>query len=111
MAEDKEAVARHHTNSGTHTCKGRGSLTNELTTLSRLAPSCRVCGPSCPHLLHTSPTQTHLTTPQAFWPKLTGLKWLHSSAVGLEHLLTPALVTSDVVLTNARDVYSHSLSE
>jgi phosphoglycerate dehydrogenase-like enzyme len=52
-----------------------------------------------------------VTAVQDFWPKLTGLKWLHSGAVGLEHLLTPALVCRDVVLTNARSVYSHSLSE
>jgi phosphoglycerate dehydrogenase-like enzyme len=48
---------------------------------------------------------------QEFWPLLTGLKWLHSGAVGLEHLLTPALVTSQVLLTNARGVYSQSLAE
>lgn len=53
----------------------------------------------------------HKKPKKDFWPKLTGLKWLHSGAVGLEHLLTPALVCSDVVLTNARSVYSHSLSE
>ena len=54
----------------------------------------------------------HLRTPvQEFLPKLTGLKWLHSGAVGLEHLLSPALVCSDVVMTNARSVYNYSLSE
>lgn len=53
----------------------------------------------------------YLFVPQEFWPLLTGLKWLHSGAVGLEHLLTPALVTSPVLLTNARGVYSQSLAE
>lgn len=48
---------------------------------------------------------------QDLWPKLAGLKWLHSGAVGLEHLLTRALVCSDVLLTNARSIYSHLLSE
>lgn len=48
---------------------------------------------------------------QEFWPKLTGLKWIHSGAVGLEHLLTQELVDSPVVVTNARGVYSQSLAE
>lgn len=48
---------------------------------------------------------------QEFLPKLTGLKWLHSGAVGLEHLLSPALVSSNIVMTNARSVYNYSLSE
>jgi hypothetical protein len=29
----------------------------------------------------------------------------------MEHLLTPELVESDVIVTNARGVYSHSLAE
>lgn len=45
------------------------------------------------------------------WPKLTNLKWMHTTFAGLEHLLFPELVKSPVVLTNARGVYSHSLAE
>ncbi|KAF8058054.1 ddh [Scenedesmus sp. PABB004] len=48
---------------------------------------------------------------RAFWHKLTGLRWLHSSSAGLEHLLFPELVEGDVALTNAKGVYSHSLAE
>lgn len=48
---------------------------------------------------------------QALWPKLTGLRWAHSASAGLEHLLFDELVESDVVLTNAKGVYSHSLAE
>jgi phosphoglycerate dehydrogenase-like enzyme len=48
---------------------------------------------------------------QEFWPKLTGLKWLHSSSAGLEHLLFPELTEGPVILTNAKGVYSHSLAE
>jgi phosphoglycerate dehydrogenase-like enzyme len=48
---------------------------------------------------------------QEFLPLLSGLKWIHSGAVGLEHLLTPALVESPMLLTNARGVYSQSLAE
>ena len=49
--------------------------------------------------------------PQALWPKLTNLKWLHSASAGLEHLLFPELSDSPVTLTNAKGVYSHSLAE
>lgn len=52
-----------------------------------------------------------LTGLQEFWPRLTNLKWLHSCSAGLEHLLFPELVNSNVTLTNAKGVYSHSLAE
>ena len=48
---------------------------------------------------------------QELWPKLTSLDWMHSASAGLEHLLFPALVESNVTLTNAKGVYSHSLAE
>lgn len=52
-----------------------------------------------------------IASTQALWPKLTNLKWMHTTFAGLEHLLFPELVQSPVVLTNARGVYSHSLAE
>jgi phosphoglycerate dehydrogenase-like enzyme len=52
-----------------------------------------------------------LIVSQAMWPKLTGLRWIHSASAGLEHLLFPDLIASDVKLTNAKGVYSHSLAE
>lgn len=45
------------------------------------------------------------------WPKLRNLQWVHSASAGLEQLMFPALVNSDVIVTNARGVYSHSLAE
>jgi len=39
------------------------------------------------------------------------LRWVHSWAAGVEWLLFPALLESDVVLTNTRGVYSDSLAE
>lgn len=48
---------------------------------------------------------------RAMWPRLTGLRWMHSASAGLEHLLFPELVEGDVTLTNAKGVYSHSLAE
>lgn len=59
-------------------------------------------------LPHHTPACTHL---QALWPRLTGLRWMHSASAGLEHLLFPELVASPVMLSNARGVYSHSLAE
>lgn len=38
-------------------------------------------------------------------------RWVHSRAAGLDSLLFPALVDSDVVLTNGRGVFSLSLAE
>eukprot|EP01023_Acetabularia_acetabulum_P050230 TRINITY_DN5413_c0_g1_i4.p1 TRINITY_DN5413_c0_g1~~TRINITY_DN5413_c0_g1_i4.p1 ORF type:complete len:369 (+),score=66.54 TRINITY_DN5413_c0_g1_i4:121-1227(+) len=48
---------------------------------------------------------------EQFFPEMVNLKWLHSASAGLENLLFPALVESDVVVTNAKGVYSHSLAE
>ena len=39
---------------------------------------------------------------QELWPRLTGLRWLHSVFAGLEHLMFPELADSDVVMTNAK---------
>jgi phosphoglycerate dehydrogenase-like enzyme len=43
--------------------------------------------------------------------KAPGVRWIHSRATGLDSLLFPALVESDVVLTNGRGVFSPSLAE
>jgi phosphoglycerate dehydrogenase-like enzyme len=40
-----------------------------------------------------------------------GTGWVHSRSAGLDTLLFPALVDSDVVLTNGRGVFSRSLAE
>lgn len=39
------------------------------------------------------------------------LRWVHSSAAGVERLLFPALVESPVILTNSRGLFSSSLAE
>ena len=39
------------------------------------------------------------------------LRWLHSRSVGLERVLFPELVASDVTLTNGKGVFSQSLGE
>jgi phosphoglycerate dehydrogenase-like enzyme len=39
------------------------------------------------------------------------LRWVHSSAAGLDHLLSPTLLASPATLTNSRGAYSRSLAE
>src|SRR4051794_1088803 len=39
------------------------------------------------------------------------VRWVHTWAAGVEWLLSPALVESRALLTNARGVYSRSLAE
>lgn len=45
------------------------------------------------------------------WALAPGTPWIHTRAAGLDSLLFPALVSSGVVLTNARGVFSASLAE
>lgn len=40
-----------------------------------------------------------------------GLRWIHSRAAGVDTILFPALVDSDVLLTNGRGVFSRALVE
>ncbi|KAK9866561.1 hypothetical protein WJX84_010448 [Apatococcus fuscideae] len=48
---------------------------------------------------------------QELWPKLSNVKWIHSCSAGVESLLWPDLIKSDVAVTNARGAFSHSLAE
>jgi phosphoglycerate dehydrogenase-like enzyme len=45
------------------------------------------------------------------WKHASRLKWVHFSGVGMESLLFPEFVESDVALTNTRGYYSNSLAE
>lgn len=42
---------------------------------------------------------------QELWPRLTGLRWLHSVFAGLEHLMFPELADSEITMTNAKVIY------
>lgn len=44
-------------------------------------------------------------------PKLPSLKFVHNRWVGVDHILCPALVDSDIILTNAKGLFSESLAE
>src|SRR5262249_25083407 len=40
-----------------------------------------------------------------------GVRWVHSRSAGLEHVLFPELIESEVILTNGSGVFSPSLGE
>jgi len=39
------------------------------------------------------------------------VRWIHASAAGLDHLVSPALAASSAILTNSRGVYGEALGE
>ena len=45
------------------------------------------------------------------WPRAPRVRWVHALAAGVETLLFPELVASDVVLTNGRGVFAPALAE
>lgn len=45
------------------------------------------------------------------WPQTADLRWIQASWAGVEGLLFPELVVSDVVLTNARGVFDDAIAE
>jgi phosphoglycerate dehydrogenase-like enzyme len=45
------------------------------------------------------------------WPKADSLRWIQSGSDGLDGLLFPELVASDVVVTNARGVFEDAIAE
>ena len=47
----------------------------------------------------------------ALFPRLRRVRWLHSVAAGVEHLLCPELIASEVVLTNGRGAFKRALAE
>ncbi|MGZ4152326.1 MAG: D-2-hydroxyacid dehydrogenase, partial [Actinomycetota bacterium] len=48
---------------------------------------------------------------EAVWPLATRLRWVQAVNVGINRLLFPALVESDVVLTNARGAADGPIAE
>jgi phosphoglycerate dehydrogenase-like enzyme len=48
---------------------------------------------------------------QDVWPDAERLSWIHVAAAGVDTLLFPALVDSEVVVTNARGVFDRPIAE
>jgi phosphoglycerate dehydrogenase-like enzyme len=44
-------------------------------------------------------------------PRAPGLSWIHSASVGVERVLTPAIVSRGIVVTNGRGVFSRPIAE
>lgn len=47
----------------------------------------------------------------AAWPRAGGLRWIQSASAGVDGLLFPQLVDSDVTVTNARGVFDGAIAE
>jgi phosphoglycerate dehydrogenase-like enzyme len=45
------------------------------------------------------------------WDRFTRLRWVHAGSAGVERVLFPELVASDVVLTNSRYIFDEALAE
>lgn len=45
------------------------------------------------------------------WPGADRLAWIHTASAGVDNVLTPEVVTSDVVVTNARGVFETPIAE
>ena len=45
------------------------------------------------------------------WDRCTDLQWIHVAAAGVDTLLFPGLVSSDVVVTNARGIFDRAIAE
>jgi phosphoglycerate dehydrogenase-like enzyme len=48
---------------------------------------------------------------QESWPRFQRLRWIHSASAGVDWLLFPELVKSDVVVTSSRHVYDRAMAE
>ncbi|MDX1594045.1 MAG: D-2-hydroxyacid dehydrogenase [Gammaproteobacteria bacterium] len=45
------------------------------------------------------------------WPNRHSIRWLHATSAGVDRLMFPELVDSDVVVTNARGVFDRGIAE
>lgn len=45
------------------------------------------------------------------WPAAPSIRWVHATSAGVDALLFPALVESDLPLTNARGIFDRSIAE
>jgi phosphoglycerate dehydrogenase-like enzyme len=79
------------------------SITEDPEALRTLAPTAEV-------MLVTG-TASEAVDMQQLFHRARRVRWVHSLAAGVENLLFPALVKSDVLLTNARGVSKRSLAE
>ncbi len=79
------------------------SISNDEQELERLAADAEV-------ILYSGLTGKAVSFPE-IWKHTKALRWVHSLSAGVEKVLFPELLESDVPLTNARGVFKRSLAE
>jgi phosphoglycerate dehydrogenase-like enzyme len=47
----------------------------------------------------------------AAWPAASSLRWAHAASAGVNHVLTPEVVASDITVTNSRGVFDEPMAE
>src|ERR1700742_4403764 len=45
------------------------------------------------------------------WPAAEALRWVHASSAGVNHVLSPEVVASEVVVTNSRGIFDAPMAE
>jgi len=45
------------------------------------------------------------------WSAASSLRWVHAASAGVNHVLTPEVVASDIVVTNSRGVFDEPMAE
>lgn len=79
------------------------SVSNDAQELAQLAPAAEV-------ILLTGLAQKSVDFAD-IWPHAKSVRWVHTLSTGVEKLLFPALIESNVPVTNARGVFKRSLAE
>jgi phosphoglycerate dehydrogenase-like enzyme len=79
------------------------SVSNDENELEKLAPSAEV-------ILYSGLTGKAVNFREV-WKHTKAVRWVHSLSAGVEKVLFPELIESDVPLTNARGVFKRSLAE
>lgn len=51
------------------------------------------------------------STLSSAWPVADKVRWVHAASAGVNHVLTPEVVASDVVVTNSRGVFDEPMAE
>lgn len=90
-----------------------------LSVLDRLPDSTHIVTGMTPEVFQQSGTSPNVILVctgrgdvlEQVWPKDGALRWVHSLAAGVEHILVPVLRDSNVPFTNAKGVYARSLGE
>ncbi|MCA9449664.1 MAG: D-2-hydroxyacid dehydrogenase [Candidatus Omnitrophica bacterium] len=64
--------------------------------------------PGAPILVVTDFNTSHL---QAAWPAADSLEWIHATSAGVDVVLIPEVVESEVIVTNARGFFDAAIAE